>query len=112
MEDKKNNVVICPNCGIEQEYNPEFPYCKRCGLFLPESLLKKEPKDKGNNESLRGGAILLFLLFVLIFIFYSRFYATIGIVFTLILYILSFFIGKREAKSQEKNKASSTDKKD
>ncbi len=112
MEDKKNNLVICPNCGIEQEYNPEFPYCKRCGLFLPESLLEKGPKDNENNESLRGGAILLFLLFVLIFIFYSRFYATIGMVFTFILYILSFFIGKREAKSQEKNKAPSISEED
>ncbi len=96
MEKIEKNIIVCPNCGIEQEYNPDFPYCRRCGLFLPESLLHEKPKNTGSNEALKGGAILLFLLFVLIFIFVSRFYATIGMIFTVILYIVSFFVGRRE----------------
>ena len=106
MEESNRKKVVCPNCGVEQEYNPEFPYCKRCGLFLPDSLLSKKEKISSTRETLRGGAILLFLLFVLIFIFYSRFYATIGMVFSVILYIISFFVVKKEDKSINKEKSS------
>ena len=102
MEERDNKIIVCPNCGVEQEYNPEFPYCKRCGLFLPESLLNKKEKVSSTQETLRGGAILLFLLFLLIFIFYSRFYATIGMIFTVLLYITSFFIGRREDIKEKK----------
>ncbi len=108
MEESNKKIVVCPNCGVEQEYNSEFPYCKRCGLFLPESLLNKKEKVSSTKETLRGGAILLFLLFVLIFIFYSRFYASIGMIFTVILYIISFFITKREdiTEKDKREKAS------
>ncbi len=107
MEESNKKIVICPNCGVEQEYNPEFPYCKRCGLFLSESLLNKKEEVSSTKESLRGGAILLFLIFVLIFIFYSRFYASIGMVFTVLLYISSFFIGRREDVKDKKKEEDS-----
>jgi len=101
MEKDTKKMVVCPNCGVEQEYNPEFPYCKRCGLFLSESLFKEKKKISPQREALRGGAILLFLLFVLIFIFISRFYATIGMIFTVLIYISSFIIGRgREIKEK------------
>ncbi len=107
MEESNKKIVVCPNCGVEQEYNSEFPYCKRCGLFLSESLLNKKEEVSSTKESLRGGAILLFLIFVLIFIFYSRFYASIGMVFTVLLYITSFFIGRREDVKEKKKKEDS-----
>ncbi len=107
MEESNKKIVVCPNCGVEQEYNPEFPYCKRCGLFLSESLLNKKEEVSSTKESLRGGAILLFLIFVLIFIFYSRFYASIGMVFTVLLYITSFFIGRREDVKDKKKEEDS-----
>ncbi len=107
MEESNKKIVVCPNCGVEQEYNPEFPYCKRCGLFLSESLLNKKEEVSSTKETVRGGAILLFLIFVLIFIFYSRFYASIGMVFTVLLYITSFFIGRREDVKDKKKEEDS-----
>ncbi len=107
MEESNKKIVVCPNCGVEQEYNPEFPYCKRCGLFLSESLLNKKEEVSSTKETVRGGAILLFLIFVLIFIFYSRFYASIGMVFTVLLYITSFFIGRREDVKEKKKEEDS-----
>jgi len=98
---KNKKIIQCPNCGEEEEYNPDFPFCKNCGLFLDD---KKEIKKFNlSGENIKGISILLMSIFILIFIFVSRFYASVGVILSVLLYFYGN-IYKRKQNNKNKDK--------
>ena len=85
----KDRIVVCRVCGEEQEFDPEFPYCRKCGVFLEENELKKFRGNLGFWENFKGYSIVLAVLFVFVFMFFSRYYGGFGFVISLLLYFYS-----------------------
>ncbi len=78
--------IQCPNCGVEQEYDKDYPYCKNCGLYLnPDEKMKRRNTA---GENIKGAGIILFFLFLLLFVFVSRFYGGAGMIISFLVFLL------------------------
>ena len=91
----EKQIFPCSNCGGDQEYKESHPYCTNCGSFLDPNVKINKRRVKGEN--LRGGAILGFFGFLLLFLFASRFYGTIGMVASFLAFLYSYFVPEEKS---------------
>ncbi|MCP2519377.1 hypothetical protein NLC82_00735 [Candidatus Aminicenantes bacterium AC-335-A11] len=89
--------VQCKICGYIQEASPDYPFCVNCGASL-ETSSKNKIKISRKGKNIQGIAILLFLSFILVFFFLSRFFGIIGGILSVICWIIGKFIEKKENK--------------
>jgi hypothetical protein len=78
--------VQCPNCGHVQEFDPGYKICLNCGGAVDEShshILKNPRKGRG----MQGIAIIAFLLFFFIFLFWSKYAGSHGMAISALVYI-------------------------
>ena len=94
-------IIQCPNCGVEQEFDKEYPYCSNCGLYLnPNEKLKKKNIA---GENVKGAGIILFFLFLLLFVFVSRFYGGTGMIISFLIFLLGIFHKENNKKKDKSN---------
>ncbi len=78
--------VQCPNCGLVQEFDPGYKICLNCGGAVDEShghILKNPRKGRG----MQGLAIIAFVLFFFIFLFWSKYAGGHGMAISALFYI-------------------------
>jgi uncharacterized membrane protein YvbJ len=82
--------VQCPNCGHVQEFDPGYKICLNCGAAVDEShsrILKNPRKGRG----MQGVAIIAFLLFFFIFLFWSKYAGGNGMAISALVYIWGIY---------------------
>ncbi len=97
---KKKKIIVCNVCGEEQELDLEFPYCKKCGVYLLDKKKKQRTIIPIKWENLKGYSIISGILFAFVFIFLSRYYGGAGIVVSFLIYLYS----KEKIRQSKKNK--------
>lgn len=96
--DKNAMNVQCPNCGLVQEFDPGYKICLKCGGAIDEShsrILTNPRKGRG----MQGSAIIAFIIFFFIFLFWSKFAGSNGMAISALVYIWGFYktyLNKRE----------------
>ena len=78
--------VQCPNCGHVQEFDPGYKICLNCGATVDEShthILKNPRKGRG----MQGIAIIAFIMFFFIFLFWSKYAGAHGMAISALIYI-------------------------
>jgi uncharacterized protein (DUF983 family) len=93
-------IIQCPNCGVDQEFDKDYPYCSNCGLYLNPDDKKKRRNTAGEN--IKGIGIILFFLFVLLFFFVSRFYGGAGMLISFLIFLLGVAHKKNNNEKREK----------
>lgn len=82
--------VQCPSCGHVQEFDPGYKICLNCGGAVDEShsqILANPRKGRG----MQGVAIIAFLLFFFIFLFWSKYAGAHGMAISALIYIWGFY---------------------
>ena len=82
--------VQCPNCGHVQELDLGYKICLNCGGAVDESnnqIIKNPRKGRG----MQGIAIIAFLLFLFIFLFWSKYAGGNGMAISALIYIWGFY---------------------
>lgn len=82
--------VQCPNCGHVQEFDPGYKMCLNCGTALDENnshILKNPRKGRG----MQGIAIIAFMLFFFIFLFWSKYVGAHGMAISALVYIWGIY---------------------
>ena len=87
--------VQCKICGHIQDFSSIYPYCVNCGATLEvSSKTKIHVSRKGKN--IQGIAILLFLCFIGVFFFFSRFFGIIGAILCIFIWGIGKFVEKKK----------------
>ncbi len=92
--------VLCKFCGHIQKWNPDYPYCSKCGSPISE-------KDKRTNINLRAGkekqglGILIIALSLVIFHYFARYEGTLLASIGVLLWFWGKLINVREKKKLE-----------
>jgi hypothetical protein len=91
--------VQCPNCGHNQELDPEYKICLNCGGPVDESnyLILKNPRK---GRGMQGLATIAIFLFVFVFFFWSKYIGRHGMAISALFWIWGFYknyLNKRDA---------------
>lgn len=94
--------VQCPNCGHVQEFDPGYKICLNCGGAVDEShthILKNPRKGHG----MQGAAILAFLFFFFIFLFWSKYAGGHGMAISALFYVWGIYKAHLNKKSSSES---------
>lgn len=94
--------IQCPNCGLVQEFDPGYTICLKCGGAIDEShtrILKNPRKGRG----MQGAAILAFILFFFIFLFWSKYAGAHGMAVSALFYIWGIYKAYLNRRSKKES---------
>ena len=82
--------VQCTHCGHTQELDPEYRMCMNCGSPVDESnfLILANPRK---GRGMQGIAIIAFLIFFFIFLFWSKYAGSHGMAISALFYIWGIY---------------------
>ena len=83
--------VQCPNCGHVQEFDPGYKICLNCGGAVDESHCQHFKKSQKRPGHARCIAIIAFLLFFFIFLFWSKYAGAHGMAISALVYIWGIY---------------------
>jgi len=91
--------VQCTNCGHVQDLDPEYRICLNCGSPVDESnsLILKNPRK---GRGMQGLATIALLLFLFVFLFWSKFIGRHGMAISALFLIWGYYrnyLHKQEA---------------
>jgi ribosomal protein L37E len=98
--------VLCRTCGNIQKWNPDYPYCSKCGSPISE-------KDREVSINLRAGkdkqaiGIGIIALSIVIFHYFARYEGSLLAGIGLLLWIWGKIINNREKKKGKISEISS-----
>jgi hypothetical protein len=94
--------IQCPKCGHVQELEQEYKICLNCGGAVDDShsLILKNPRK---GRGMQGLAIIAFVLFLFVLLFWSNYIGRHGMAVSALFYIWGFYknyLHKRDAIEQ------------
>jgi predicted RNA-binding Zn-ribbon protein involved in translation (DUF1610 family) len=48
--DWREQMLVCPNCGLEIEFTDVGEPCTNCGIQIPQELLEEAPEEEKKPE--------------------------------------------------------------